>query len=346
MRFGQTRVLDDVSLTVESGELLVILGASGCGKTTLLRLVAGALVPDVGDILMNGRSLKDVPIRARSVAFIMESGGLYTHLDVFSNIAFPLRVRKIEKSTVSKSVHEIAEVLEIDDLLARRPGQLSAGQQQRVAIARALVRTDAAILLADEAFSRLDPRLRHKVRARFKQLQRERGQICLFVTHNQEEALAIGDRIALMRDRRIVQSGTARQLYHEPVDVQAATFVGMPPMNILLVDVGEDFLYWEGRRVANRPDDHRLAGRRRVLLGVRPEAIAVTPDSPGGIEAKVTLVENIEPDLLLHLQVGGQEFLARLAPTAVSAGDRVTVSFALDDVHLFDEESGARLQRS
>lgn len=230
--FGQVKAVDGVDLYTEEGEFLVLLGPSGCGKTTLLRLIAGLEKPTAGEVLFDGQVVNDLPPRARRVAMVFQSYALYPHMMVFKNIAFPLRSQRMQKEAIKAKVEWAAGMFGIDHLLHRKPRELSGGERQRVALARAVVR-EPTVFLLDEPLSNLDAKLRASARDELKELQKRIGITTIYVTHDQAEAMGMGDRIVVMNQGRVRQIGTPREVYHEPVDTFVATFLGSPPMNLI-----------------------------------------------------------------------------------------------------------------
>ena len=230
--FGDVRALDGVDLFVEDGEFLVLLGPSGSGKTTLMRIIAGLEKPTSGKVLIDGKEVNELPPRVRNVAMVFQSYALYPHMRAFDNIAFPLKTRRVPKSVTGERVRSAAQMLRIDRLLGRKPRELSGGERQRVALARAIVR-DPVVFLMDEPLSNLDAQLRAAARDELKQFQRRVGITTIFVTHDQVEALGLGDRIAVMNLGKVHQVGTPEEVYNRPADTFVATFLGSPPMNLV-----------------------------------------------------------------------------------------------------------------
>ncbi len=230
--FNQVKAVDGVDLEIDAGEFLVLLGPSGSGKTTMMRLCAGLERPTAGRLIINGQVINDVPPRQRGIAMVFQSYALYPHKTAFKNIAFPLMVEKLPREEIKKKVEWAAGLLGIGHLLQRRPAQISGGEKQRVAIARALVRTPKVLLL-DEPLSNLDAQVRHTARVELKKFQQEIGVTTIYVTHDQAEAMGLGDRIAVMKSGKIRQIGTPEDIYHRPADTFVAGFIGIPPMNFI-----------------------------------------------------------------------------------------------------------------
>jgi len=277
-RFGDVRAVDDISLSIRDGEFLVLLGPSGCGKTTFLRILAGLERQTSGDILIGGEVVNDIPPRARGVAMVFQSYGLYPHLTVANNIAFPLRTQNTPREEIGRKVAWATQLLSIDHLLARKPRQLSGGERQRVALARALVR-EPTVFLLDEPLSNLDAKLRTSARSELKQFQQTVRTTTIYVTHDQIEAMGMGDRIAVIDRGRLRQLGTPAEIYDNPADEFVATFLGTPPMNLIERDGGtlgfrpEHFLPREmlnGSALAEMPfrvERMEYLGSERVLYG-------------------------------------------------------------------------------
>ena len=349
LSYGTTQVLKGCSLEIGSGELICLVGPSGCGKTTLLNVIAGVLSPDTGSVEVGGNAVDGLPTRERNLAFIMDRLGLYPHLSVFENIAYPLRIRKIAPQELNARVTAICTEVGLDGLEQRRPHQLSAGQQQRVAIARALVRDDAALLLADESFSNLDAQLRYELRGAFRRWQRQRGVTTLFVTHDQEEALSLGDRIALMRSGGIEQFGTAIELYQDPATLFAARFFGVPRCNTVpMTGPGGVPTPFGAALRASRPD---LIPKQRdgsLILGFRPEAVCVeeAQEGPGaGIPLSVDWAESAGADTILHLNGPDMPIAARVRGTPdLCTGRPVSAYVDPGAWMVFDEATGQRVR--
>ncbi|MBP2674466.1 MAG: transporter [Deltaproteobacteria bacterium] len=324
--FGDVRAVDGVDLSTGEGEFLVLLGPSGCGKTTLLRMIAGIEAPTEGDIAIDGRVVTDLPPRMRNIAMVFQSYALYPHMTVRKNISFPLRARGgTDERTIRTKVEWAAGMFQIDRLLDRKPRQLSGGERQRVALARALVR-DPSVFLLDEPLSNLDALLRASAREELRQFQRRVGVTTIYVTHDQVEAMGLGDRIVVMNQGRVRQVGTPLEIYHRPADTFVATFVGSPPMNLL--------------------------EQEDVLLGFRPETFlpAGAVESTEGTVTypfEVTYLEHLGAERLIYGNVGeksrARHVVARLPgsmPIAIEAGKTYPFTVAREDFRRFDRKSG------
>ena len=324
-RFGAHEALRSIDLEVADGECLVLLGPSGCGKTTLLRLLAGLESIDSGAIWIGDRRVNDLPPAARDVAMVFQNYALYPHFSVFDNIAFPLRTRSVATGDIDRRVRAAAARVGLSDLLARRPAQLSGGQQQRVALARAIVR-QPTVYLMDEPLSNLDAQLRLETRTELKRLHRELGTTMIYVTHDQGEAMTLGSRIAVMHQGVVVQAGAPMDLYRRPVNTFVATFLGSPPMNLIV----------DGRSGA------------KVTLGIRPEDIEVAAGATADWdEARTIVVEPMGSETLLALEHRSQRLVARVAGDRVFEPDQpVWIRLPPDRVLMFDASSGTRIDLS
>jgi len=306
--FGKVTAVDGVDLEVADGDFVVLLGPSGCGKTTLLRCLAGLEKVDGGRVLIGGRDATNLPPRRRRIAMVFQSYAVFPHLKLFDNIAFGLRMQKEPKAVIRERVDFAAKLLHIEDLLDRYPSQISGGQRQRVAVARAIA-TKADVLLMDEPLSNLDALLRMEMRAELKALLRQLGTTTIYVTHDQVEALSMGDRIAVMNAGRIVQLDSPLAVYDYPADTFVGGFVGTPPMNFLAADISRNGAVplvnlSGGSFPLDDPEVAELAGRR-LVLGIRAEAIVVeAAPGEGLIEATVIVVEPLGSHNLLTVKTG------------------------------------------
>jgi multiple sugar transport system ATP-binding protein len=319
--FDGVPAVDDLSLEIADGEFLVLVGPSGCGKTTALRMLAGLEEPTSGQILIGDAVVNDVPPRDRDVAMVFQSYALYPHMTVYDNLAFSLRNHGLPKNEVDARVREVAEMLDMTDLLTRKPKQLSGGQRQRVALGRAIVREPAAFLM-DEPLSNLDAALRSATRAEILKLQKHLNTTTLYVTHDQVEAMTMGDRIAVLRDGVLQQVGTPRELYTNPANVFVASFIGSPPMN--LVPAGS----LDG------------VGANGQIVGFRPEHVHLGGSNGMRFPARVEVVEYLGDELLAHLRARDTTLVAKLpVDQRVEPGEQLEFSVPLPEIRLFDAKS-------
>ena len=334
---GSVVALKGVDFEIEPGEFFALLGPSGSGKSTTLRILAGLDVPTSGRVFVDGEDITGVDARDRDVAMVFQSYALYPHMTVFQNIAFPLEMAKMPKADIGPAVTDAARKVRIDHLLDRKPGQLSGGQQQRCALARAIVRK-ARLFLLDEPLSNLDARLRLETRAELKKLQRSLGVTAVYVTHDQEEAMTLADRMAIFMDGQIQQIGKPADVFARPTSIDVAAFVGSPPMNLIAARYESGDAVIAGHRLRTAM---QVAGERDVVVGVRPGAVRL---EPGGIPATVELVEDLGDTTVLDLAFAGNAIRARISDGPIPR-EGGTVSFAVrpQDIHLFDATSGKRL---
>jgi multiple sugar transport system ATP-binding protein len=348
--FGPVMAVNKLNLQVAQGEFLVLLGPSGCGKTTSLRMLAGLERISSGVIRIGDTVVNELPPRSRNVAMVFQSYALYPHLSVYENLAYPLRIRGLPKSSIAPRVQEVARLLQIETLLERRPKQLSGGQRQRVALGRAIVR-HPAVFLMDEPLSNLDAQLRVHTRGELKRLQSELGVTTIYVTHDQAEAMTLADRVAIMREGLLQQVGPPREIYDRPSNTFVAGFLGSPGMNFLKGTLSTDNgqLSWasNGHRVALPSEWSSQVGSTTgdVILGVRPEDVTIAdqPDA-AGLPAEAYVSEALGNETLVRLQVSGQELVARAdASFEPAIGARVWVKPNLSRSHLFDARNEARI---
>jgi len=330
-------VLQHINATIQPGEFVVLLGPSGCGKTTLLRIIAGLEEPTLGDVLFDDVRVNTVMPEDRDIAMVFQNYSLYPHLTVYDNIAFTLRTQHVPREELHRTVTEMARLLGIEDYLQRLPAELSGGQLQRVGIARALVRKPKAFLM-DEPFSNLDAQLRASLRKLVKSIHASLGSTFLYVTHDQTEALSLGQRILVMRDGLIVQDGTPAQIYNFPANIYVAETVGSPRMNFLEnIPVKNGTLRLLGREISV---PHIPEGT--VTVGIRPVHIL----QGGGIPATVTYAEPLGSETIVHLTVGEQK-LDALFETGQSPvflrGQQIEIDFSPERLHFFDAQ-GNRIQ--
>jgi ABC-type sugar transport system ATPase subunit len=351
--------VDDLTLIVGDGEFIILVGPSGCGKSTALRILAGLEKVTSGRIAIDGRIINDVSPRDRDIAMVFQNYALYPHMSVYRNLAFGLKQRKVQAREIDRRVREVSEMLGLDDLLGRRPAQLSGGQRQRVAMGRALVREPKAFLL-DEPLSNLDAKLRVQMRAELKRLHQHLGVTTIYVTHDQVEAMTLGDRIAVLSGGKLQQLGPPQEVYDHPTNVFVAGFIGSPPMNLLHATAG-------GGRITAGDLRLDLPGvpDGEVVLGLRPEVLRPMEDGGPAMEFTVDVVEPLGDEIVVHGSVAGRlargEFekpipLAGGEPTRATitarfepqlrpkVGDRIALRISPDAVHVFDPTTGEAIR--
>ncbi|MWG34533.1 ABC transporter ATP-binding protein [Halomarina oriensis] len=341
---GDERIVavDDIDLEIRDGEFLVLVGPSGCGKTTTLRCVAGLEDVTSGTIRFGDDDVTDLRARERDVAMVFQNYALYPHMNVRKNIGFGLKLSTQQSSAdIDRQVEEVAEMLGIEDLLGQKPKELSGGQQQRVALGRAIIRDPEAFLM-DEPLSNLDAKLRSQMRTELQTLQHDLDVTTVYVTHDQTEAMAMGDRIAVMNDGTLQQVGTAEAVYRSPVNEFVADFIGSPSINLFDATVDGNRLDGPGDFGYRLADTTPVEGYESVRVGVRPEDIELVAD---GIDIETKVLEPMGNENYLYADLGGHELTARVASTArPSPGDVVSFTFDEDALYLFDPETGEALK--
>ncbi len=340
VRYGPVVAVDNLSLTIAPGELLALVGPSGCGKTTTLGFVAGFTRASAGRLLFDDRDVTTLHAQRRNIGYVFQDYAIYPHMTVAQNIRFPLEVAKLPRREADRLVAQTAELIGVGGLLSRRPHQLSGGQRQRVALARALVKRPGVLLL-DEPLSNLDAHLRAQTRAEIRRLQLELGMTTILVTHDQSEALAIADRVAVMSEGRIVGLDTPAAIYARPLSLLCARLIGAPPMNIwALSDPDAGF-----PKQALAPVLEALgSAAARTVVGVRPEQVRL---GPTGLPGSVRLLENLGRDVLVHLEVAASQVRALADPEAVASlgpGTSVGVSVSPASWHFFDADTAVRIE--
>ena len=363
---GGVKAVNDVSLEIGDGEFVVLVGPSGCGKSTLLRMIAGLEDVTEGQISIGGTDVTELAPRRRDIAMVFQSYALYPHMSVRKNIAYGLKVRRTPKGETRRRVDEVAALLGLEELLERKPAQLSGGQRQRVAMGRAIVREPKAFLM-DEPLSNLDAKLRVGMRTSLAQLHARLGVTTVYVTHDQTEAMTLGQRVAVMRDGRVLQVDTPQTLYRRPTDLFVAGFIGTPAMNLVEARLDGDDVVFGSNRVPLDPARRPPRREGRVVLGIRPEAFEEAAFARPGLptlESTVTVLEELGADTHVFFLVdaapagdakasGGQAeplagngtlFTARVEPqTTVRVGDRVRLALDPARFHFFDPETGHSL---
>ena len=332
-----TKAVNETSLNIEKGEFVVFVGPSGCGKSTLLRMIAGLEDITAGEIALDGTIINEIDPSERDVAMVFQNYALYPHMTVYNNMAYGLKNRGISKQEIEDKVNEVAKLLEIDPYLSRKPSMLSGGQRQRVAMGRAIVR-NPKIFLFDEPLSNLDAKLRNQMRLEIKKLQRQMGVTSIFVTHDQTEAMTLGDRIVVINNGIVEQVGTPKDIYSKPNTKFVAEFIGSPQMNIFNCNVDNGIAKIDNNSI-NLDKSINLDD---ASVGIRPDDIQIS-DS-GSISCKANLVEYLGSDMIIYSSLGDQEFSCKLSSKIdVKAGDEFKLDIQPSLVHIFDNSSGKRL---
>jgi len=345
------RAVDRVSLRVESGELLVLVGPSGCGKSSLLRMIAGLEEVSEGEIRLDGRVVNDLPPKARDVAMVFQNYALYPHMSVFENMAFGLELRKRPRDEITRVVRETAALLGLEPMLDRKPRLLSGGERQRVALGRALVRSPS-VFLFDEPLSNLDAKLRVQMRGEIHRLHGRLKATMVYVTHDQVEAMTLGDRIAVLKGGVLQQAADPFTLYHHPANQFVAGFIGSPPMNFVTASIADDgaVALAGAAPFRPRPAPRALATRRgrAVTVGVRPEDVTLRAAGEGAaISATLEVREPLGNETLLYWSTPAGALVSRLAgEPGPQAGERALLHFAFERLRWFDPESGQALEDS
>jgi multiple sugar transport system ATP-binding protein len=354
-RFGNVTAVDQVNLVMKDKKFLVLLGPSGCGKTTVLRMIAGLELLTEGDIFIGGQRVTYTPPRDRNIAMVFQNYALYPHMSVYQNMSFGLKLQKTPKDEIDRRVKFAAKILGIEDLLERKPKQLSGGQRQRVAMGRAIVRQPQAFLF-DEPLSNLDAKLRVQMRGELLRLHERLEGTIVYVTHDQIEAMTLADQIVVMNSGRIMQIGSAMEVYDSPKNIFVAGFVGSPAMNFLNVSVCLEgstlYVKGEGFKLAipeGFQSQYLKLKDKKVIFGIRPEAIfdkTLTGSVPGGETLKVTIdiVEPVGLGVILTASLGSNELRAFVDPkTRAMPHKEMEFLVAMDRMHLFDKSTGERL---
>ncbi|MGE8413619.1 MAG: ABC transporter ATP-binding protein [Pseudomonas sp.] len=350
---GLPDTLKNIELKIDDGEFLILVGPSGCGKSTLMNCIAGLENISGGAILVDDADISGMSPKDRDIAMVFQSYALYPTMSVRDNIAFGLKIRKMPTAEIDAEVARVAKLLQIEHLLTRKPGQLSGGQQQRVAMGRALARRPK-IYLFDEPLSNLDAKLRVEMRTEMKLMHQRLKTTTVYVTHDQIEAMTLGDKVAVMKDGIIQQFGTPKQIYNDPANLFVASFIGSPPMNFIPLRLQRKdgrllALLDSGQARCELPLGPQDAGLedREVILGIRPEQISLASVEANGlpsIRAEVQVIEPTGPDTLVFVTLNGTKVCCRLAPDqAPEAGQTLTLQFDPTRVLLFDAQSGERL---
>ena len=353
-KYGEVVAVDDFNLDIQDGEFMVFVGPSGCGKTTSLRMIAGLEDITTGTLSIGDKVVNDMPPKDRDIAMVFQSYALYPHMSVYDNLAFGLKLRKVDKKEIDRRVKEAAETIQLTNLLTRKPKELSGGQRQRVALGRAIVR-EPAVFLMDEPLSNLDAKLRVQTRAEIARLHQRLETTIVYVTHDQVEAMTMGQRIAVMSQAKLQQVGSPQELYDHPLNKFVAGFIGSPAMNFFPVTLDGT---GEGARLKGAGVEIPLPAAfregvgattgRDFIVGVRPEHldVAEVPGEYATTQSKADVVEYLGNEELLHIEVAGVDIVAVVsAERGVRPGDVVTLHFPLDKIHLFDAATELSVRR-
>ncbi len=340
LKRGKVNALNGIDLEIEPGTFFVLLGPSGCGKSTLLNIIAGIEKPTEGEIWFGEKMVASASKRTfltpreRDVAMVFQSYALYPHMTIFDNIAFPLTIAKMKKDEIRSNVERVAKILEITQLLGAKPAELSGGQRQRAALGRAIVRKPNVLLL-DEPLSNLDALLRISMRSELKQIQRQIGVTTVYVTHDQSEAMSLGDSIAVLKDGEIQQIGRPDEIYNDPQNLFVAKFMGTPPMN-----------FFEGELLEKAQKNLNIDGnfdKKKITLGVRPEHLRVTNPANGIYRGMLKLVGALGSEIILYIGIDQQEILAKVFQKPdINEGEEVGIDFDSENVFIFDRNNGKR----
>ncbi len=349
----KVHVVKDLSMDVKDGEFLVLVGPSGCGKSTTLRMLAGLEEVTSGKIYIGDRLVNDVPPKDRDIAMVFQNYALYPHMNVYDNMAFGLRLRKVPKDEIDKRVKKVASLLGIESLLYRKPKELSGGQRQRVAMGRAIVR-EPKVFLMDEPLSNLDAKLRVQMRAELQKLHHRLGITTIYVTHDQTEAMTLGHRIALLYDGEIQQLDTPLNMYEKPRNKFVAGFIGSPSMNFVDAHIQEEgeevYVVASGFKLPVKSDKIRKYVGKEVIFGIRPENIydkefsKKVPHPWNTFDAMVEVIEPMGSEIILHISIGDDTLVARVdAHTKAKIGEKIPLVFDWEKIHIFDKDTEENL---
>ena len=344
---GDVHAVKDMDMEIKRGEFIVFVGPSGCGKTTLLRMIAGLESISSGEVVMDGRIVNKVPPKNRDIAMVFQNYALYPNMIVKDNIAFPLKMQHISKQEIERRVAELAQKLELDTLLERKPGALSGGQRQRVALARAMIRKPGLFLM-DEPLANLDAKLRTEMRREIIRLQRELGVTTIYVTHDQTEAMTMGTRIAVINGGVLQQFGTPQEIYRNPANLFVATFIGSPNMNVwdteLVSNSGQHYLTLGNVRIPMDKSSLTVRGvHGSVKAGIRPEHVMpAAPDEPHAVRMKISILENTGREVAVFLTASGIPDITMVTGADFSGqvGQEVYIRLKPERIHLFSTETG------
>lgn len=342
--FGSSRVIHNISFTVQEGEFCILLGPSGCGKSTVLRMISGLEQQDSGEIFIDDREVSNLTPRERDVAMVFQSYALYPHMNVYENMAFSLKMQKRHKNEIARTVRETAELLKLEEFLDRKPKELSGGQRQRVAIGRAIVRKPR-LFLFDEPLSNLDAKLRSSMRTELSRLHRKIKATTLYVTHDQVEAMTLGQKIVLFDRGEVQQTGTPEELYSSPANLFVAGFIGTPAINLIAGTIkvtGEGLSFVSDGLTLSLGERNSLKqfNAQEVTIGIRPEALA---PGDGPIRGRIELVEHLGSEKIVYVKAHDTRLTAKAAPDdRLSQGETISLSFSSKGLHFFHE--GKRIE--
>lgn len=335
-------VIANLDLEVKNGEFLVLVGPSGCGKSTLLRMIAGLEHPTLGHVSIDEKIVNEIPPKDRDIAMVFQNYALYPHMNVYDNLGFSLKLRKVSKSKIKKTVEETAKMLEIDNLLKRKPKELSGGQRQRVALGRAIVR-NPKVFLFDEPLSNLDAKLRNQMRSEIKKFHKQLGVTMIYVTHDQVEAMTMGDRIVILKDGIIQQVGTPYEVYQDPINKFVAGFIGSPAMNFIKGNL-EQGLFVTNDLHIKLPKWNKIKNLegKEIILGIRPGDITI--DENDGIPLLLEFYETLGSETILYLKLGDSSLVATIPTESnLKSSDIIKVQFNADKCLLFDSSTNQRI---
>lgn len=343
--YGKTEVLHGIDLEIADGEFVVIVGPSGCGKSTLLRMVAGLESITSGEISIDGRIVNDVEPKDRDIAMVFQNYALYPHMSVFNNMAYGLKLMKVNKEEIRTRVDKVAKMLQLEEFLDRPPRALSGGQRQRVAMGRAIVR-EPSVFLFDEPLSNLDAKLRNQMRIEIRKLQRDLGVTAIYVTHDQVEAMTMADRIIVLNAGNVEQVGTPHEVYHCPQTCFVATFMGAPPMNLFdaTMDDHGTLILGEDAKIPLQEQGPKLSANQGMIVGIRPEKIEVKKQAiDNGLAFELEFIEALGAHRLLHGKLAGSDFSIQTEREDIAVGDVLYAHFPPDALNFFDKSSQQRL---
>lgn len=346
---NQVHVVKDFNLEIADKEFIVFVGPSGCGKSTTLRMIAGLEEISAGELLIDGKRMNDVPAKARNIAMVFQNYALYPHMSVYDNMAFGLKMQKIDPSIIDERVNWAAQILGLRDYLKRKPGALSGGQRQRVALGRAIVR-EAGVFLMDEPLSNLDAKLRVQMRAEISKLHQKLNTTMIYVTHDQTEAMTMATRIVIMKDGIVQQVGAPKVVYNHPANMFVAGFIGSPAMNFIRGSIDGNKFVTETLKLTipqNKLEALIAQGheRKAVIMGIRPEDIYPEDQNDNSVSARISVAELTGAEFMLYTTVGGHELVVRAgAINDYTAGENIIIHFDMAKCHFFDAETEIAIQ--